>query len=324
MLSMRISPAMDGSRQTWMFRRVPSITLPSPPYAPWLRLAHVFGCNEVTGSGGGTRRRLRDYCFLLQLSGDSFVSFADEGGSWPLRPGDLALIPPGHEYAWGLVPGSHLAVHFDLQAQPDLDASRMIEYLAGEVAPLPLPHEPRHRLVLGSGRPLACRWVVPTPSPGLWRARFAPLLGMWSRRDHHLPINRLLAASILAEAAHAWLQLATDATRHPADVPIAELIEALGAQPIADHLDITKLARRCRLGETAFRAAFARVAGMPPRAWLERQRIEHAAGLLRETSVSITKAAVAVGYPDAFHFSRVFRRVMGQSPRAWRQSLRPS
>lgn len=298
------------------------ITVPSPPYAPWLRLAHVGTWDQVTGTGRGSRRRLRDYCFLLQLSGESFVWFADSGGSWPLRPGDLALIPPGQEYAWGVVPGSHLAVHFDLHAQPRLNADSMIEHLTGEIAPSHLRHEPRHQIVLGTGPALACRWVVHPPALTRWRARFAPLVGMWSRRDQHLPANRLLAAGILAEAVHAWLQLATDQTRRPVDTPVAELIDALGAQPVAEHLDIAGLARRCRLGETAFRAAFTRVAGLPPRAWLERRRMEHAVGLLRDTPTPIGQIAATVGYADAFHFSRVFRRVMGAAPRAWRQSLR--
>ena len=315
---------MDGCVITWMIRRM--ITMPSPPYAPWLRLAHVGTWDRTTSTGRGSRRRLSDYCFLLQLSGDSFVWFADTvagrgGGSWPLRPGDLALIPPGQEYAWGVVPGSHLAVHFDLQAQPKLDADSMIEHLGGDIAPAHLRHEPRHQIVLGSGPALACRWVVHPPGLARWRARFAPLVGMWSRRDQHLPANRLLAAGVLAEAVHAWLQLATNQTRRRADAPIADMIDALAAQRIDDHHDIASLARRCHLGETAFRSAFTRVTGLPPRAWLERRRMEHAAGLLRDTPTSISQIATRVGYADAFHFSRVFRRVMGCAPRTWRQSM---
>lgn len=307
------------------------ILVPPAPYSPWLRLAHRGVWDHATAPGLGTRRRLRDYCFLMQLSGESFVWYAEEGdsaaGSQPLGPGDIALIPPGRDYAWGVVPGSHLAVHFDLHAQPLVSADEMIEYQSEVIVPHHLREVPRHQVVLSAGttgaaeRHLSCRWVVRPSSQARWRARFAPLISMWSRRDQHLPRNRLLAAAILAEAFHAWLELAADAPQRTVDEPVARLIDEISAQPIAQSMDIPSLARRCHLGETGFRAAFTRVAGVPPRAWLERRRMEYAAGLLRDTPLQVGEVATAVGYSDAFHFSRVFLRVMGASPRVWRQRL---
>ena len=73
------------------------------------------------------------------------------------------------------------------------------------------------------------------------------------------------------------------------------------------------------MGQSAFRAAFVELAGLPPRAWLERRRIEHAAALLRDAGLGVTAAAAAVGYDDPFHFARVFRRLMGCAPRSWRR-----
>ena len=306
------------------------ILVPPAPYSPWLRLAHRGVWDHASGPGTGTRRRLRDYCFLMQLSGESFVWYAGDGntaaGSQPLRPGDVALIPPGHDYAWGVVPGSHIAVHFDLHAQPQVSADDMVEYQSEVIVPQHLRDVPRHHFVFSSaageaGRQVACRWVVRPASQARWRARFAPLISMWSRRDQHLPENRLLAAGILAEAFHAWLELAADAPQRTIDEPVARLIDEISAQPIYQVVDIPSLATRCRLGETAFRAAFARVAGVPPRAWLERRRMEYAAGLLRDTPLCIGDVAMTVGYGDAFHFSRVFHRVMGASPRAWRRLI---
>ena len=75
------------------------------------------------------------------------------------------------------------------------------------------------------------------------------------------------------------------------------------------------------MGETAFRAAFRRVTGRSPRAYIEARRIEHAARALIDTDRSVTQIAAAEGYDDPYHFSRVFKRVTSQSPRAYRAEV---
>lgn len=300
------------------------INVRPPPFSPWLRLAHIVHWPLGANTGTGTRRRLKDWKFLLQLTGVSWLWYADavdgQPGRWPLHPGDLALVPPGCEYAWGIPNGSHLAVHFDLHAQPSLNAQAMVDYIGGPVDTRPLRECPRLRLQLGSDEH-DCLAVVRTGSARRWCERLQPLVQQWSRHDHARPAARLAAAGILSAAVADWLAQATvtPSRRAPAELAVAAMLDRLATRPPSRDLDLSALARETGLGETSLRRAMRALTGMTPRAWLEHRRVEHAIGLLRDGRSTVSVAAAAVGYPDPFHFARVFRRVVGHSPSHWQR-----
>jgi AraC-like DNA-binding protein len=68
---------------------------------------------------------------------------------------------------------------------------------------------------------------------------------------------------------------------------------------------------------------FQRAYGLPPHAWLLRQRAERARVLIREGRPLAT-AAAASGFVDQSHMNRVFVRQFGFTPGAWRRASRPS
>jgi len=49
------------------------------------------------------------------------------------------------------------------------------------------------------------------------------------------------------------------------------------------------------------------------------QKMKRAAELLRDTQLSITAVAEAVGFLDLNYFSRLFKKQMGRSPSAFRK-----
>ena len=61
--------------------------------------------------------------------------------------------------------------------------------------------------------------------------------------------------------------------------------------------------------------------GMSPCDYLTHIRIENAKALLENTEYNIAKISEAVGYKDAYYFSRVFRKEVGCSPSEYRKSL---
>lgn len=63
---------------------------------------------------------------------------------------------------------------------------------------------------------------------------------------------------------------------------------------------------------------FKRFLDTTPGDYLRARRVRLAAGRLREPGARVKEVAAALGFADAFHFSRVFRAEMGVSPRAWR------
>ncbi len=294
------------------------IHVPSTPFSPWLRLAHIVHWRASPATGSGTRRRLRDWKFLLQISGKSWLWYAEAGGSWPMLPGDIALVPPGCDYAWGIPDGSHLSVHFDLHAQPQLIAPQMVEILGGPVEQRALRTCPRLRLHLGSSVH-ECLAVVRSGSLRRWRERLQPLVQQWSRHDLGKPAARLQAAGILSTAVADWLDLArvTPPRSAPAHAAVLAVLDRLAAGPPTREFDLAALVHATGLGETALRSAMRSLTGMTPRAWLEQRRVEHALGLLRDGGATVSAAAAAVGYPDPFHFTRVFQRVTGYPPSRW-------
>jgi AraC-like DNA-binding protein len=63
---------------------------------------------------------------------------------------------------------------------------------------------------------------------------------------------------------------------------------------------------------------FKRFLDTTPGDYLRGRRVRLAAVRLREPGARVKEVAAALGFADAFHFSRVFRAETGMSPRAWR------
>jgi AraC-like DNA-binding protein len=82
---------------------------------------------------------------------------------------------------------------------------------------------------------------------------------------------------------------------------------------------VDEVARRCSVDPTYLARLFKRFANERPLQFLTRLKVNHAADLIMRKGASVSQAAVEVGYPDPYHFSRVFKRVHGTSP----GSLRP-
>lgn len=80
---------------------------------------------------------------------------------------------------------------------------------------------------------------------------------------------------------------------------------------------LAELAAQCGLSRAHFSRAFKLSFGLPPHAWLQRQRIALACRLLREGDKSMSLVALECGFADQSHFSRVFKQVMGVGPMGW-------
>ena len=116
--------------------------------------------------------------------------------------------------------------------------------------------------------------------------RQAPGTASWAQALRDPPVHRALAL-MQADCAHPWT--------------LDNLAAAVG-------LSRTGLAQRFRqaLGDT-------------PLAHLRTLRMQQAMRLLGETPQTLEQVATAVGYQDAFSFSKVFKREVGQSPREFRR-----
>jgi AraC-like DNA-binding protein len=109
----------------------------------------------------------------------------------------------------------------------------------------------------------------------------------WSRAVHDPQVSQALA-SMHADCAHPWT------------------LESLAAD--------------AGLSRTGFAERFRVTMGDTPLNYLRAVRIQKSIGLLSETGRTLEQVARAVGYQDAFSFSKVFKRTTGLSPREFRRA----
>jgi len=77
---------------------------------------------------------------------------------------------------------------------------------------------------------------------------------------------------------------------------------------------IAQLASECGLSRSYFTRAFKQVMGMPPHQWRTKRRVERAKQLMQESLLGLVEIAVASGFADQSHFTRVFSQSEGLSP----------
>jgi AraC-like DNA-binding protein len=89
-------------------------------------------------------------------------------------------------------------------------------------------------------------------------------------------------------------------------------------------LDLPVLARMTDLSVSRFHALFKHAIGLSPTAYLLNRRMVRAEGLLVGSSLKVREVAHRCGWPDEFHFSRLFKRLHGMSPLAYREQMKKS
>jgi AraC family transcriptional regulator, exoenzyme S synthesis regulatory protein ExsA len=85
------------------------------------------------------------------------------------------------------------------------------------------------------------------------------------------------------------------------------------------NLSLEEYARLCHRSLSSFKREFQARFHESPGKWLLRRRLDHAAGLLRNSPMNVTEIAFESGFEDVSHFSRVFKERFGAPPLAYRQ-----
>ena len=89
------------------------------------------------------------------------------------------------------------------------------------------------------------------------------------------------------------------------------------------HLDLAHVLRKSGYAEDYIRAAFKRITGKTPTAFLTDTRIRHACYLIDvyHSAISLSDIANRCGYVDYVLFSKKFKEGTGLSPRAYKKNL---
>lgn len=105
--------------------------------------------------------------------------------------------------------------------------------------------------------------------------------------------------------------------RHPVGVVTA--MDYIRRHPSSD-LSTRALAERSHVSAESLRVTFKRATGQTPGDYVRQHRIRLAKAMLIETDQTVSSVARAVGFPDAFYFSRLFTTVEGIPPSQFRRS----
>jgi AraC-like DNA-binding protein len=97
-----------------------------------------------------------------------------------------------------------------------------------------------------------------------------------------------------------------------------EALEQLVHRDARVQVTPAQLASHLGLSADYFARLFRKAYGIPPRAWIVRERIKMAAVRLLESHLNVGEVAEEFGYRDIFFFSRQFKQVTGQSPKDYR------
>jgi transcriptional regulator GlxA family with amidase domain len=93
----------------------------------------------------------------------------------------------------------------------------------------------------------------------------------------------------------------------------SRLLDDLSGDP-----SLSELAALCKLSRSYFIRAFKQTTGMPPHRWLLMHRVNRPQELLHGTKMPIAEIAVACGFADQSHLTRVFSKAFRVSS-AWRR-----
>lgn len=85
-----------------------------------------------------------------------------------------------------------------------------------------------------------------------------------------------------------------------------------------EPLTLDDLCHVAHMSKPHLLSEFRRYVGMPPIGYLIRVRLGHARNLLLDHNLSVGEIAERVGYPNIYHFSKLFRKHTGRSPSAFR------
>jgi len=155
---------------------------------------------------------------------------------------------------------------------------------------------------------------------GALRLLFARLERWNSKRPSHTAAlaceEALVDCCVQLMARHGSAPLSA----HVPSAPLARVRERLADESRAPSL--ADLALMTGLSRSQVLRRFQATYGLPPHAWVLRQRAERARLLIREGR-TLAAAALACGFVDQSHMNRAFVRQFGFTPGAWRKASLP-
>jgi len=244
------------------------------------------------------------------------------GAMVDLCQGDAVIVLSGEAHALRTSPGAPAATHPFLRDEASVDVPPSLAIGSGRVAARVLSGKLRatwpgqvNRATLPSL--LAFGQTDGGPFAAMLRPEALPLAGIG---PGSAALLTRLAALMLVSGLRAdprCRQIFAPARQDP----IADALRLIEANPAANWT-VERLARSVGMGRSNFAAHFTQAIGRAPMEVVAEQRMEHAAGLLRQGKLKIAEISELAGYGSEAAFSRRFTRHFGLSPSQMRDRAR--
>lgn len=272
--------------------------MPDHHFALYRSAPEAAGGLSVTGIGRHrvaqaiTARKLPDFAVVLVEDGQGWLE-TKAGGRQAVEAPALFWLFPGKAHSYGPDASGWLErwALFDGALMRDFTRLRLI----AEGAPVVPLHDLRE------------------------------MRRLFDRLHSELSLDTVLSQ---AEAAATMHHIVVQAARQAADRINRERNPGLATdiEPIIDELrrcacdsvDLDAFAAKFSMSPATLRRRFALAAGMSPKAFQLRIRLDRAKQMLAASDSSIESIAAAVGIHDAFYFSRLFRDRENCSPSEFR------
>ena len=133
--------------------------------------------------------------------------------------------------------------------------------------------------------------------------------------------SHIYAANQLRQIlSHIALLRSTESLKARREAAELERVHSLMRSHLHEKLDLDTLAAAVNLSKFHFVKRYRELSGTTPINRFIQLKIERACHLLDTTDKEIKEVAYAVGYDDAYYFSRLFRKQLGISPSQYRNS----
>jgi AraC-like DNA-binding protein len=209
--------------------------------------------------------------------------------------GDIVVLPKGVSHSYQASrehPWTIYWVHFS-----GSDCKQFLDYLTIENNKYTIPIGIHSRLVTSFEYLLECRQT------NYDTARFINVANLLRQILSHIallvPINKRQRA------------------KHQLDL---ELVHSLMEASVHEKLELKTLAKEVNLSKFHFIKKYRELTGTTPVNHFIHLKIKRACDLLDLSNKSINEISYAIGYEDAYYFSRIFKKVMGISPSHYRNA----
>lgn len=240
-------------------------------------------------------RHARLHQVLLVQAGGGTVSL--DGVAWPLQPGDLVNVPPGHVHA------------FRFQK----DTQGWVATLADELLDDILVRVGDVRATLQRARVVRAQDCVAAVMAQIW-AEFS------GRSLARALVLRGLSSALLGWVARALPDDATQAA-NSMESHLVQRFRALIETHYLSQWRVADYARALAVSPTHLSRLTRAATGASALRLIEARSLREARRQLAYTNLDITTIAYALGYADPAYFTRVFTRDAGVSPRRFRAQL---